>query len=68
MKNHIIIENAKKYNASTQPLTASGCTYDAKKGYWIEDSSNIAMMKSNTSNRPTTKKEDIETGEDQKGE
>lgn len=68
MKNHILVEKAKKYNISEQSSTPNGCTYSAKDGFWIEKASNIAMMKTNNPHKPTSKKCDIETGEDQKGE
>lgn len=68
MKNHIIIEKAKKYNIPNRNLTPSGCTYKAQEGFWVDNSSNTAMMKCDKSQKPTSKKCDIETGEDQKGE
>lgn len=68
MENHIIIEKAKKYNIVDRDLTPIGCTYNAQKGFWVDNSSNIAMMKSDSPRKPTSKKCDIETGEDQKGE
>ena len=68
MKDHIIIEKAKKYNIPDQNLTPNGCTYKAHDGFWVDNSSNTAMMKSDKHQKPTSKKCDIETGEDQKGE
>ena len=68
MKDNIIIEKAKKYNIPNQNLTPNGCTYKAQGGFWVDNSSNIAMMKSDKPQKPTSKKCDIETGEDQKGE
>ena len=63
MKNHILLEKAKKYDIPKQNLTPRGCSYKAKDGYWVETSSNIAMMKSDNPQKPVTKKFDIETGE-----
>lgn len=68
MKEHILIEKAKKYNIPDQKLTLDGCSYRSKEGFWVDNSANIAMMKTNKPQKPTTKKHDIETGEDQKGE
>lgn len=68
MKNHILLEKAKKYDIPKQNLTPRGCSYKVKDGYWVETSSNIAMMKSDNPQKPVTKKFDIETGEDHKGE
>ena len=68
MKDHILLEKAKKYSIPDQNLTPKGCSYRAKEGFWLDDSSNMAMMKTNDPQKPTSKKCDIETGEDQKGE
>ncbi len=68
MKEHIILEKAKRYNTSDENVTPSGCTYQSQEGFWVDDTTGEAMMKSNNSQKPTSKKCDIETGEDQKGE
>ncbi len=68
MKEHIILEKAKRYNTSNQSTVPSGCTYKSKEGFWVENTSNCAMMRSNKLQKPISKKCDIETGEDQKGE
>lgn len=68
MKDHILLEKAQKYDIPEQNLPPHGCSYRAKDGYWVENSSNIAMMKSDNPQKLTSKKCDIETGEDQKGE
>ncbi len=68
MREHIIIEKAVKYSVPDQSPTPYGCTYKTQEGYWVENLSNTAMMKSDNPQKPTTKKCDIETGEDQKGE
>jgi hypothetical protein len=44
------------------------CEYAVEKGYWIMKQTHEIMMLSNSSIKPMTKKEDRETGEDQKGE
>lgn len=68
MKQHIIIEKAKRYNANGIIETPEGCNYDAHSGYWVNNNTSIPMMLGNGSRKPTSKKCDIETGEDQKGE
>lgn len=68
MKDHILIEKTKKYSIPEQNPIPKGCTYNEQKGFWVENSSNNAMMKIDDPQKPTTKKCDIETGEDQKGE
>ena len=46
------------------------CKYDNKLGVWLWGTEKIVLVRSDNSNRPRvcTKKEDIETGEDLKGE
>lgn len=68
MKEHIILEKAKRYEVLNDNNTPDGCTYKAKEGFWVESISNKIMMKSDNPKKPTSKKCDIETGEDQKGE
>lgn len=68
MERHIILEKAHSYDFQrelTQPL---GCIYDRKGGFWkIIENEEPMMLGDNPENRQT-KKCDIETGEDQKGE
>lgn len=68
MKQHVIIEKAKRYNISNSLGSLDGCTYDVHNGFWVDNSTNKPMMCGNGSRKPTSKKCDIETGEDQKGE
>ena len=46
------------------------CRYDEKQGLWLWGPTDEILVKSNNPNCPTrgTKKKDIETGEDLKGE
>lgn len=68
MKEHIIIENAKRYIPTANIETPEGCFYNPKKGFWVEKETNTPMMCGDNPRKPTSKKCDIETGEDQKGE
>ena len=69
VKDHILLEKAKKYDEPNEKLlTPKGCSYKAQEGFWVDNSSNTAMMKTDKPQKSTTKKCDIETGEDQKGE
>lgn len=68
MKQHILIENAYKYPEPIGIRMPACYVYLEEKGYWKNLSTNEIMMLSNDSFRPQTKKEDRETGEDQKGE
>lgn len=67
MKNHILIEKARVYLEPTFVPKPTNCSYNDERGFWIDDSSKIPMMRSDNPKKPTTKKYDIETGEDQKG-
>lgn len=68
MKSHVLLENAYRYpNPKVDPIPEN-CTYNKVRGYWIKNGTAEAMMLSDDSNCSQTKKCDIETGEDQKGE
>lgn len=68
MKQHILLEKAYCYPEPREVLAPKNCTFIQKSGYWRNNSTGEIMMLSNDPRRPQTKKEDIETGEDQKGE
>lgn len=68
MKQHILLEKAFTYENIPQKLTPDDCSYDRKGGLWRVDSTGEAMMTSDFAQKPQTKKCDVETGEDQKGE
>lgn len=68
MRQHILLEKAYTYNNQPRKLAPEGCSYDRKCGLWRVDSTGEVMMVSHFAQRPETKKCDIETGEDQKGE
>lgn len=64
---HILLERAFIYPASLTIKDPDNCKYDEVSGYWKDNEGNAAIM--NESFRAgETKKCDIETGEDQKGE
>jgi hypothetical protein len=68
MIRHILLKNA--VNCDTRPcdLAPAGCVYDDRVGAWRITSSGDLYIRSDMKNPPKTKKQDIETGEDQKGE
>jgi hypothetical protein len=68
MKRHILIEKAYCYPDPRESRVPNNCTFIQKSGYWRNNSTGEIMMLSNDSCFPQTKKEDVETGEDQKGE
>jgi hypothetical protein len=46
----------------------SGCIYDPLVGAWLLKGTNTLLVETDARSLPGTKKNDIETGEDQKGE
>lgn len=68
MKEHILLEKTFRYPESKVDPMPQNCTYNTKKGYWIKNDTAEALMLSDDPRRPQSKKCDIETGEDQKGE
>ena len=68
MKEHILLEKAYIYEYIPKKLTPEGCSYDRVCGLWRVDKTGEVMMIGNYAQKPASKKCDIETGEDQKGE
>ena len=68
MKQHILLEKAFCYPDPTEMPEPHNCTFVEQSGYWRSNSTGEIMMLSNDPRRPQSKKADIETGEDQKGE
>ncbi|MBI4773278.1 MAG: hypothetical protein HY788_03695 [Deltaproteobacteria bacterium] len=67
---HILVRKAFVYNMARKLNALENCRYQNDRGFWIWEETNEPLVKSKHPNRPTpgTKKEDIETGEDLKGE
>ncbi|MCM8762805.1 MAG: hypothetical protein NC938_06430 [Candidatus Omnitrophica bacterium] len=69
---HILIEKAYIYSQKRRSLQPDGCHYDFENGGWMrrEENEEVFLVKSKDINKPMagTKKADLETGEDQKGE
>jgi hypothetical protein len=68
LKQHILLEKALCYPEPIKVPVPENCTFIDKNGYWVDDGTGEIMMLSNDPRRPQSKKHDIETGEDQKGE
>lgn len=68
IRKHILLDHAKSYPVSNGDLSPPGCEYDLILGAWTLEKSHQLLV--DTPERPKlrTKKFDIETGEDQKGE
>ena len=68
MKGHILLEKAYVYDDEPMNIKPEGCSYDRSRGLWIIDSTGEIMMTGKCSQKMQSKKCDVETGEDQKGE
>ena len=68
MNKHILIEKAYVYDEIKDVDRPKNCYYDRENGFWRCENDDAIMMMSDTPQKPSTKKCDIETGEDQKGE
>ena len=64
---HIILENSKIYSNRDKKMH-EGYRYNAYVGYWVSNITNEPLIMNEKMELLATKKEDIETGEDQKGE
>lgn len=69
MNEHILLEKIVVYE-KCELKDPENCEYDEKQGLWLWGPNKEILVKSNNPNCPTrgTKKKDIETGEDLKGE
>lgn len=68
MKEHILLDKAYIYEDVPDKLVPESCFYDREGGFWRLRNTGEVMMIGNNAQRPGTKKCDVETGEDQKGE
>lgn len=67
-KMHILLSKAKKYHENKNGLRPEGFRYDDKIGYWMSNTDGSPYVLDQNFCSPASKKHDIETGEDQKGE
>lgn len=69
-KKHLLIEKAYRYKSKTELKDPEDSFYDEIKGLWLWGDNKEVLVKSNNPLKPVcgTKKNDIETGEDSKGE
>lgn len=68
MKKHILLDKAHVYENIDRDMNPKDCSYDRIAGLWRVNSTGEIMMISSSVQKAETKKCDIETGEDQKGE
>ena len=68
VSDHVLLKTAKSAHRGDVSLAPHGCSYDPVVGAWILEGTNTLLVESSARSLPGTKKNDIETGEDQKGE
>ncbi len=67
MSKHILLEKAFIYPLPKKEPDMAGCIFDSQAGYWkMEDKTPFILAADRP--RPQSKKCDIETGKDRKGE
>lgn len=65
---HFLLARAKRYDRPVPAEGIAGHHYDFFAGLWINETDGSAYVDSRERRPPQSKKNDIETGEDQKGE
>jgi len=65
---HILVRSAQAHVLPMEQPSPAGWVYDMKVGAWTNPSKGAFMVHDPTSPRCGTKKNDLETGEDAKGQ
>jgi GH18 family chitinase len=68
MESHLFLDKAYVYPKERGPLTPDEYHYDFAKGFWIHNKTGKPFITSDDHQSLMSKKKDIETGEDEKGE
>jgi hypothetical protein len=68
MKEHLLLEKAYTYPLPKSVPDMQGCKFDQLNGFWIMEESGEPFVLDGSNPGPRSKKCDLETGEDQKGE
>lgn len=68
MQGHLLLERAYIYPLPKKPSQPDDCTFDHEKGYWVFNRTGQPLVTLEDHPRLETKKCDVETGEDRKGE
>ncbi len=64
---HLFLEKIFEYDLRQTESIPNNYSYNDNKGYWTDENHSPCILNSEFA-KPMTKKEDRETGEDQKGE
>ncbi|MCM3575597.1 hypothetical protein M3172_20605 [Mesobacillus subterraneus] len=65
---HLLIKQAFIYPKPKEKPKLEGYVFIKSAGYWVDNENNEPYVLDNRRPKPQTKKADVETGEDQKGE
>ena len=65
---HILLKNAFTYKKAKIKVEPKGYIFDHVLGAWVSKATKCLLINDSNFSAIGTKKEDIETGEDQKGE
>lgn len=65
---HPLLQRAQRYRTGKVNLAPADCVYDPEAGAWRHLESGRLWVETPHRVGPQTKKQDVETGEDQKGE
>ena len=68
MRQHLLLEKAYLYPLPKSGPDMRGCRFDHKKGFWVMEETGEPFVLDRSNPGPRSKKCDLETGEDQKGE
>lgn len=68
MPKHVLLEVATRRPHQSVPEMPSSASYDVVGGCWMLGEKPLVRTEGSRLGTPSTKKNDIETGEDQKGE
>lgn len=68
MKDHLLLDKAYIYPRTRLQTVPDGCHYDDDKGYWVDNGTGKPFVTLDKHQALTSKKRDVETGEDEKGE
>jgi hypothetical protein len=68
VKNHLLLDKAYIYPATRLPTVPADCHYDYDKGYWVHNGTGKPFVTLDDHQALMSKKRDVETGEDEKGE
>ena len=67
-KQHILLDKAVTGSRFNGDLSPAGCIYDTAIGAWVVADSGNLLAQTVGRARPKSKKSDLETGEDRKGD